>query len=245
VSGRPGDEFAGRTFTVPRQREGGLAAVVARHVDAGAPLRVLDLGCGTGGQVLALAESLPRARLTGIDISGPSIAAARKTVAGHPAAGRVEFAVADYLRFTGGPFDVVISETVLHAIPVETEALFAKLAADLVRGGLLVYTMPTDALYNRALCLVRRGARALRGPALDAALLAVARALHGRRWDEDLLRERIPYMYVVPFRWDSAALHARMAERWGLSVLATEPVPHASPAQFKHRLVVARRGAAG
>ena len=244
MSAPPGDLFAGRTFTVPRERRGRLAAVVARHVDRSQPLRVLDLGCGTGAQVLVLAEMLPRARVVGIDVSAASIEAARAARAAHPAADRIELAVADYMAFAGGPFDVVVSDTVLYAIPVDTASLFAKLARDLVEGGLLVYTMPVASWYNRALGVVRRLARALRGRALDAIVLAVARALHGREWDEALLRERIPYMYVVPFRWDSAALHARMAERWGLPVIATEAVPHASPAQLQHCLVVARRRSA-
>ncbi len=233
--------FADRTFTVPSERKRHLATVVARHLDPARSLRVLDLGCGTGGQALSVAQALPHAQVTGIDVSAPSIAAARAAVTGHPASDRVTFETADYMTFTGGRFDVVISETVLHAIPVETAVLFAKLAADLVPGGLLVYTMPTDVPYNRALCVVRRAARVLRSRPFDAVLLAVARALHGRSWDPALLRERIPYMYLVPFRWDSADLHAQMAERWGLKIVTLEPVPHASPAQLKHRLVVARR----
>jgi hypothetical protein len=50
----------------------------------------------------------------------------------------------------------------------------------------------------------------------------------------------VPYMYVVPDRYDSRALHARLRERWGFELLAAEPIPRASPAQLAHRLVVAR-----
>jgi hypothetical protein len=48
-------------------------------------------------------------------------------------------------------------------------------------------------------------------------------------------------MYLVPERYDTPALHARLRERWGLQILAAEPVPRASPAQLAHRLVIARR----
>jgi SAM-dependent methyltransferase len=236
--------FGGGAAAMRRQALVPLRSALLEREGGPNTARLLDLGCGTGGQVLLLAEMLPRARVVGIDVSAASIEAARAARAVHPAAERIELAVADYMAFAGGPFDVVVSDTVLYAIPVDTASLFAKLARDLVEGGLLVYTMPVASWYNRALGVVRRLARALRGRALDAIVLAAARALHGREWDEALLRERIPYMYVVPFRWDSAALHARMAERWGLPVVATEAVPHASPAQLQHCLVVARRRSA-
>ena len=101
--------------------------------------------------------------------------------------------------------------------------------------------MPTNALANRLVVGVRRVLRRARGRTTDAALLAITRALHGGRYDDALLRERVPYMYVVPDRYDSRALHVRLRRLWGFEILATEPIPRASPAQLKHRLVVARR----
>ena len=72
-------------------------------------------------------------------------------------------------------------------------------------------------------------------------MLGLARALHGRNYDDALLRERVPYAYVVPDHYDSRALHARLRERWGFEIVATEAIRRASPAQLVHRLVVARR----
>ena len=233
--------FAGRTFTAPPERRARLVAVVLQHVDPQRPLRVLDLGCGTGLDALALAEALPQARITGVDLSAANLAAAETARRAHPAAGRITLVAGDYLVLGGGPFDVIVSQTVLYAIPATDDALFGKIARDVVPGGLLVYTMPTDVLSNRAVVLLRRLLRRMRGRATDAILLAVARALHGRGWNDALLRERVPYMYVVPDRYDSRALHARLRARWGFEVLAAEPIPRASPAQLAHRLVVARR----
>jgi trans-aconitate methyltransferase len=240
---KPGNAelFAGRTFTVPPERRARIVAVVLQHVDAARPLRVLDLGCGTGLNVLALGKALPRATVAGVDLSAASIASAEAARRGHPAADRITLAAADYLAFTGGPFDVIVSETVLYAIPAPTDTLFGKIARDLVPGGMLVYTMPTDAATNRALVLLRRLLRVVQGRVTDAALLALARLLHGRDYDDALLRERVPYMYVIPDRYDSAALHARLRARWNFEILLAEPIPRASPAQLAHRLVVAKR----
>jgi SAM-dependent methyltransferase len=235
--------LAGRTFTVPPDRRNRIVAVVRQHLDPARSLRLLDLGCGTGLNVLALAEAFPRAAITGVDLSSASIAVADAARRAHPAAARVTVAATDYLAFEGGPFDAVVSETVLYAIPAPDDALFGKLARDVAPGGLLVYTMPTDALANRLLVTLRRGLRGVRGRVTDAGLLVLARALHGRGYDDELLRERVPYMYVVPDRYDSPALHARLSMRWGFDIVAAERVPRASPAQLGHRLVVARRRA--
>jgi trans-aconitate methyltransferase len=233
--------LAGRTFTVPPDRQGRLVAVVLQRVDATKPCRVLDLGCGTGLNLLALAEALPHATLTGIDISAPSITQAEATHRGHPAAARMTFATADYLTFEGGPYDLIVSETVLHTIPVPTDTLFGKISRDVAPGGLLVYTMPTATPGNRALVALRRLLRAVRGKVMDSLVLALARTLHGRQYHDALLLERIPYMYLIPHRYDTTSLHADLRTRWSLDVLATEPVPRASPAQLTHQLVVARK----
>jgi SAM-dependent methyltransferase len=240
TSGNP-ELLAGLTFTVPPERRGQVVAVVVQRVDATRPCRILDLGCGTGLNVLALAEALPLATITGVDLSAASIARAEAARRGHPATGRITLAAADYLAFQADPFDAIVSETVLHTIPAPTEALFDKIARDLAPGGLLVYTMPTGAIGNRLLVGLRRVLRGLRGRVTDSLLLALARALHGRDYDDALLRERIPYMSMVPTRYDGPALHARLRARWALEILATEPIPRASPAQLAHRLVVAKR----
>lgn len=232
--------IGGRTLTVPPERLPRVVSVVLRHVDASRPLRVLDLGCGTGLNTLALADALPHAAVTGVDLSAASIAQGEASRRRHPAGGRVTFTAANYLQFLGGPFDVIVSDTVLYAIPVPDEALFGKIEGDLAPGGLLAYTMPTDAIGNRLVVGLRWVLKRLRGRGTDAALQAIGRALHGGH-DEALLRQRVPDMYVVPDRYDSRALHAQLRERWGFEVLATEELPRASAAQLKHRLVIARK----
>ena len=236
---RAGD-FTDRTFTTLEDRWRRLTAVVRRHVPADAPVSVLDLGCGTAEQLFDLAEALPAATLTGVDISAANIDRAERATRRRPDAARFTFITADYMNFHAGPFDVIWSDSVLHAIPVDTDALFAKLASELRPGGLLVYTMPSACLYNRALGLARRVLRATRSRATDALLLALARRAHPEHGD-GFLAERIPYMYLVPARHDSPALHRRLESSLGLMAVETGPVAHASPAQMKHTLSVFRK----
>ena len=73
-------------------------------------VRVLDVGCGTGGTTLAIAAALPAAgHAVGLDISEPMIAAARGREQGERA--RASFVCADAQRhtFAGPPFDLVVS----------------------------------------------------------------------------------------------------------------------------------------
>ena len=218
--------------------------VVLQRIDAARPAACSTSAAGRASTRCALAEALPQATVTGVDLSASSVAQAE---AGPPRTSRRR---PPQLRrrpttstFAGGPFDVIVSETVLHTIPVPTDTLFDKIARDLTPAGLLVYTMPTASATNTALTLLRRALRRLRGRTTDRVLLRLARALHGRAYDDTLLRERIPYMYLVPSRHDSRRPPHPSRERAGASkILATEPVARASLAQLTHRLVVARRG---
>lgn len=79
-----------------------------------APLRILDIGTGTGAIALALARHLAHARITAIDLSAEALEVARQNAAAHNLAGRVSFLLSDLL--TGLPkkeqtdsFDVIVS----------------------------------------------------------------------------------------------------------------------------------------
>lgn len=83
------------------------AARAARMVDAAVPLagrRVLDLACGPGRHVPPLADR--RARIVGLDLSGPLLRRARATLGGGARLVRGDMRA---LPFRGGAFDLVVN----------------------------------------------------------------------------------------------------------------------------------------
>jgi len=113
----------------------------------GAPLRVLDVGCGNGrfGRFLAASAKAP-VDYTGIDRSEPLLAEARDRLADAPLAS-VRLALLDAVARPGdlprGPFELIVLFGVLHHIPghAARDALLADLAARLTEGGLLALTI--------------------------------------------------------------------------------------------------------
>jgi release factor glutamine methyltransferase len=116
-------EFYGREFRLspatldPRADTETLIDVVLKIVDAEGgrlrPLRILDLGTGTGCIVLTLLAELPQATGIGCDISAAAIATASANARQLGVADRCDLRVADMLSpgFGGmtGPFDLIVS----------------------------------------------------------------------------------------------------------------------------------------
>lgn len=211
--------------------------VVVKEAPAG-PIRVLDLGCGTGSLVERLASALPDVILVGIDVSPANIDAARRS-APNP---RVRFEVVDYLQFSMEPFDVIVSDGVLHLVRGDTDALVAKLARDVRPGGILVCDMPYACAYNTVFAFVRRLLRSIRTPQLDRAILLVGRLFHGRDMNVEALQERVAYMYIPPERvMDARLLDAFSAA--GFRRRADHDAQHTSLSQLRHRVTVFVRDA--
>jgi SAM-dependent methyltransferase len=239
-------EFADRTCSAPAGRSARMCAIVAQHVPAGRAIQLLDVGCGTGSLVFLLAGALPAATLTGLDVSAPNIRAAnaQRSALDAASADRIHFEQADYLARPALPVDVVTSDGVLHLIPGDTRALFAKLAADLRSGGVLVVCMPYDCAYNYAFAMLRRALRLVRSNALDALILKVGRVLHGRQMSDEGLRERVPYMYIAPQRLAGRSLRETIAPAAGLRFVTRYPMLSTSLSQLKHEVLVFQKQAA-
>jgi tRNA (cmo5U34)-methyltransferase len=101
------------------------------------PLRVLDVGAGTGLLAERVARRFPRAELTLLDLSQEMLARAQTRFAG---ASRVRFEVGDYCQTPlGGPFDAVVSALSIHHLPdADKRALYARVLAALAPGGIFV-----------------------------------------------------------------------------------------------------------
>jgi len=101
------------------------------------PGRALDLGCGTGTNVLALAQNGWQA--TGVDFVPRAIRAARgKARRAGMTAGQVEFRVDDVTRLTGisGPFELILDIGCFHSLSPQGMARYrANLRRLLAPGG--------------------------------------------------------------------------------------------------------------
>ncbi len=114
-------EFWSMTFALngatldPRpDSEAVIEAALAMLGDPMRPVRIADLGTGSGCLLIALLSELPRASGTGIDISPAALRLAHQNALTHGVDGRSEWRQADLLRkgwqeSVGAPFDLVIA----------------------------------------------------------------------------------------------------------------------------------------
>jgi SAM-dependent methyltransferase len=105
---------AGQTWVEEQELLDGVLAPFERLLTEGIPpsavLRVLDVGCGTGGTTRAVARRLgPGSHCMGVDISEPMIGAARGCAEREGVAASFVCADAQSYAFEPGSFDLVIS----------------------------------------------------------------------------------------------------------------------------------------
>jgi trans-aconitate methyltransferase len=197
------------------------------------PQRVLDIGCGDGALIAHLAAAWPDAECVGVDLSEQNVRLAMSRVR-HDSP-RVTIVQADYLNLHAGRFDVVVASSTLQGIDASLDALANKLGADVAAGGWLIHVTPYRCGYNSALNAARSVLRTARSSATDRLILAAAHVLHPREPNEKL-RERLAYMYMRLQQYED---DVRVAlEQRGFRLITTEPAPHTSLGQPKHRLAV-------
>ncbi|MBM3975978.1 MAG: class I SAM-dependent methyltransferase [Planctomycetes bacterium] len=90
-----------------------------RLLELGVHGRVLDIGTGPGHIPVLLCEKLAGVHVTGVDLAAHMLALAQRKRAASPHRHRLSFESADAkgLRYAGGWFDSVCSNTILHHIP--------------------------------------------------------------------------------------------------------------------------------
>lgn len=100
------------------------------------PLRILDVGCGTGDVTHELAALYPEAEVTGIDIVEAHLAMARERYASYGERLRFEVGDAFDLAYADGSFDLVVCRHMLQSV-TDQPAVVAELHRVLVAGGRL------------------------------------------------------------------------------------------------------------
>lgn len=118
---------------------------IAEGGEAGAGLRVLDFGTGTGCLLLALLSEWPAATGAGVDISAAALAVARDNARALGLTERARFVESDWGREVVGRFDVIvanppyIAEEELAALAPEVAAFEPRLALAGGADGLAAY----------------------------------------------------------------------------------------------------------
>ncbi len=108
------------------------------QVDLDAPVRVLDLGCGTGGAARLMKQRWPAAQVTGLDGSAEMLDKARAEPAD---VAWVEADLSDWVP--DGPVDLIFSNAALHWLD-DHAGLFPRLLGMLAPGGQLAVQMPRN-----------------------------------------------------------------------------------------------------
>jgi release factor glutamine methyltransferase len=97
---------------IPRPETEQLVEAVLAELDPTQPLRILDVGTGSGAIAIALAHHLPRAHVTAVDLSAAALEVAASNAARHGLADRIRFVASDLLDALPPdelPFDFIVS----------------------------------------------------------------------------------------------------------------------------------------
>ena len=134
--------FGGGAAPMRRQALVPLRQALRRHAwqPGGGPAaaRLLDIGCGTGAFLREVKRNYPRLAVTGIDLSAPYLALARRRLADWSRVGLVE-AAAEAMPFAAGQFDIVTSIYLFHELPPQVRRdVAAEIRRVLKPGGTLI-----------------------------------------------------------------------------------------------------------
>ena len=109
-------EFYGLTFHVtpavliPRPETEHLVEAALARAPHDAPLRIADIGTGSGAIAIALAHTLPQANVTALDLSPAALSIAQNNAQKLGVADRTRFLESDLLQAVSGEhFDIIVS----------------------------------------------------------------------------------------------------------------------------------------
>ena len=141
-----------------------VEAALALHPDRRRPLRILDLGTGSGCILVALLTELPNAFGIGVDRSHGALVQARANAARNGVGPRAAFVYADWTAGLSGRFDLVVSNppyiasATIQGLEIEVRAHDPFAALDGGSDGLDAYRRILEALANGSIGLAPGGA---------------------------------------------------------------------------------------
>ena len=115
----------------------GRAKLIHKIINHFAPSHILEIGCGTGRNLVELAQHLPQAKLVGLDISEDMLRQGRKNLVAYP--DRVELLHQTYDRpIKANPaFDLILFSYSLSMMHKDWEQVIDYARQDLKPGGLI------------------------------------------------------------------------------------------------------------
>ena len=110
--------FGGGAAAMRRQALVPLREALRHRSGASGEARLLDIGCGTGAFLREVKRNNPRLWVTGIDLSAPYLAVARRRLASWSRVALIE-AAAEAMPFAAAQFDIVTCLYLFHELPAE------------------------------------------------------------------------------------------------------------------------------
>ena len=131
--------FGGGAAAMRRQALVPLRAALRRHAGGPGAARLLDIGCGTGAFLREVKRNYPRLAVTGLDLSAPYLAVARRRLQDWSRVELVE-AAAEAMPFAMAEFDIVSCLYLFHELPPPVRrAVVAEIRRVLKPGGTLIF----------------------------------------------------------------------------------------------------------